>query len=88
MEPTPQQRQQAREALRGIARAIIETAHECEPEGIPAGVACAVLIQTGATRAQYDAILSGLTEAGMLTIENGETIRATRAGAKWAGVAA
>jgi hypothetical protein len=90
MQPAIQQHHdqaRAREALRGIARAIIETAAECAPEGIASGVAYAVLIETGATRAQYDAILGGLQEAGMVTIADGNMIRATRAGFKFAGVA-
>lgn len=57
--------QQAR-LLRAIADAILDAVKAGGPMGTPGGTLYAVLMAHGATLQQYEGIMAGLVQAGML----------------------
>lgn len=54
------------QAVRKVARAIVETVREMGPMGAPAGPMYAALMAKGCTLSQFDAITGGLVRTGQL----------------------
>ena len=57
----------AKQLLKAIADAIITSVAAAGPMGCPSGTIYAALMTQGCTLEQYEAIMAGLVQAGMLT---------------------
>lgn len=58
--------QQARDTLRAITDAIVETVKEAGPQGAPSSAVFLALQETGCSAAQYETLISTLCELGLI----------------------
>lgn len=81
--------QQQAKALQAIARAIIEAVDAAGTTGAPGGTLYAALMTNGCTLEQFQQIMRGLVQAGMLTVTlAGNVYNVTDKGRAFAGFTA
>lgn len=71
------------QAIRAVARAIVEAIDAAGTLGAPAGTLYAALMSQGCSLTQFDSLTAGLQRAGLVTRE-GDLFRATDKGRAFA----